>query len=62
MAIEVIERGGAPADKVYEAACPQCKSRLRFSRSDARFIADQRDGDCVNIICPVCTHDIYVAA
>ena len=57
--IEVIQRGNPPAEKLYRTQCPDCRSTLQFKRADAEFIADQRDGDCLKIECPVCDRFIY---
>lgn len=54
MAIEVLKRGVTEDEKVYEAVCFSCKSHLRFKRSDAEYVSDQRDGDYLKINCPVC--------
>ena len=62
MAIEVLERGSPPSEKVYETHCNGCHSKLRFKRSDAQFTSDQRDGDFLSIACPVCGRNVYTAA
>jgi len=61
MAIEILERR-EPGDRVYENTCSRCKSRLRYRRSDARLVFDQRDGDSAVINCPVCSNEVFTAA
>lgn len=58
MAIEIIEHGTLPGDKVYEAKCFGCKSKLRFHQRDGTLVSDQRDGDFVQITCPVCQYKV----
>lgn len=60
--VEVIVKGSAPEDRVYRATCRHCSSLLAFKRSEAIFTSDQRDGDYVSVICPVCSSSVNVAA
>jgi RNase P subunit RPR2 len=60
--IEVLRKGEKPEDRTYSAACGNCKSLLRFKRSEAEYVSDQRDGDAVTIECPVCKSKVFVAA
>lgn len=62
MAIEVVRRGHLPEEDQFEAQCYRCKSDIRFLRSDAKFTADQRDGDFVTVACPVCQTPVNVAS
>lgn len=62
MAIEVLERGVIPGDKTYEARCTSCKSLLRFRQDDARYYPDQRDGDSLQVDCPVCRNSVWTLA
>ena len=59
MAIEILFRGKPPSEKVYEATCKDCKSRLTFKLSDARESSDQRDHGLMIIKCPVCASDVW---
>lgn len=59
MAIEVLNRGQPPSDRVFEGMCTNCRSTLRCTRADVReFQTNQRDGDYGHIECPVC-HYMY---
>ncbi len=60
--VEVLRKGDRPEDRVYTGTCIQCRSLLRFKRSEARFVSDQRDGDAVVVECPVCKKDLWVSA
>ncbi|WP_066795092.1 hypothetical protein [Sphingomonas soli] len=62
MAIEVISRGHLPENDQFEASCSNCKSTLRFLRSDGKLTFDQRDGDFLTVACPVCGTSVNVAA
>lgn len=60
--IEVLEKGKPEVDRVYEAVCKNCRSRLRFKRSDARYMSDLRDGDDALVInCPVCEKEMWTS-
>jgi ribosomal protein S27E len=52
--VEVITRRTPPNDRVYEVTCTTCKSDLRFKRQEGELLRDQRDGDFLEIKCPVC--------
>jgi len=54
MAVEVIERGTPPEEVNYEVQCQKCISKLKFKRSDAGYVSDQRDGNYLTVECPVC--------
>ena len=54
MAIEVVELGTPPDQVEYETRCQKCQSKLKFKRSDAKYVNDQRDGDYLTVECPVC--------
>jgi len=60
--LEIIKRGVSPGAKQYEGRCQPCGTTVRFLRDDARFVADQRDGDALIVKCPVCGEDIWTAA
>lgn len=61
MAIEILRRGIPPQEVHYLADCSTCRSSLRFLRKDARYQADQRDGDYPVIECPVCSAQVTKA-
>lgn len=58
--MEVLKRGNPPNEKVYEAECRQCHSLLRFEQVEARLVPDRRDGDYLEIPCPVCRYVVTV--
>lgn len=57
--VEIIERGMKPSEKVYVAKCRECETRFSFKRSEASFVADQRDGDALVIDCPTCGAKVW---
>lgn len=61
--MEIIEEGRLPEDKVYEGRCYHCNTRARFKRSEGKLVYDQRDGDYVEVKCPLpgCNHTIKVS-
>jgi ribosomal protein S27E len=56
--VEVVERGELPGSVVYEVQCRNCHSKLRFKRSEAAYVSDQRDGDYLTVQCPVCSSTV----
>lgn len=61
MAIEIVYRGALPEAKKYEGACKYCRTVITFKREDARYRCDQRDGDYLEVQCPVCSRPITIS-
>ena len=59
--VEVLKKN-LPREKTRTISCKECKSRLRFKESEARYVADQRDGDALVIKCPVCKAENWISA
>lgn len=57
--MRIITKGKLPEDALYEVICQHCKTVFEFERREAKFTSDQRDGDYLIIICPVCNSLIY---
>lgn len=62
--VEVLRKSKATADKKVTVTCsfPGCGARLRFKKSEGRFVVDRRDGDAYKFECPECGHDTWIAA
>lgn len=60
--MKVIKRGMPPAEKPYHVECRSCRSEIEFTRMEAKFTPDQRDGDFLTITCPVCQDEIVTSA
>ncbi len=60
--MEILRRGKPKAEDTFTAECVQCGTQVRFKRSEATFVPDQRDGDYYTVKCPVCSGLIYVDA
>lgn len=52
--MEILRRGTPPEEKKYECTCRNCTTFFKFMRKEAKYISDQRDGDCLVIDCPIC--------
>ena len=57
--MEIIHRGTPEPDRLYDLKC-SCGTVAKFKRREARFISDQRDGDCLLVRCPICGKENYV--
>ena len=60
--MRILKRGVRPETLVYRASCYKCKSEFEFSRSEAQFHDDQRDGAYLSVDCPVCGNGCTVQA
>ena len=60
--MEIIARGKLPSEGEAEWTCRHCKSELRSKKSEGKLEHDQRDGDFVRCVCPVCQYENCIAA
>lgn len=60
--MRIIEKGKIPEEIEHTTTCGNCKTKFAFMAKEARFQADQRDGDFYQIDCPVCKKIISVDA
>ena len=52
--MKVIECGVHPNEKLYTVRCRQCSTKFEFEAHEAKVIYDERDGNYVEIACPLC--------
>ena len=58
--MEILKKGELPQEKQADFNCNNCGSELRAKISEGKITYDQRDGDYVTFVCPVCGQNIYV--
>ena len=59
--MKILRRGKKLEDEVMRGDCGHCGTWVEFSRGEAEYVFDQRDGDYVKVECPVCGRLIIVA-
>ena len=61
--MEIIKAGSLPSDVMYTTTCPNCKTQFRFQAVEAKTVYDQRDGNYLEITCPLqgCKHLVTCA-
>ena len=52
--IKIIKQGIDPKDYTYAHKCYECDTIFTFQKTDFETVYDQRDGDFLRIVCPVC--------
>jgi len=53
--VRIIKHGVDPeAAKQHRVKCRNCGTVFEFAQDEAQTIPDQRDGDFMQITCPVC--------
>lgn len=57
--MKVIKQGQIPGEIIHRATCNHCKTEVEFKRKEGRISYDQRDGDSIMVVCPLCRNDIY---
>lgn len=60
--VKIIKRGTPPDTKPRKATCRDCGTKIEFAVKEAKYVSDQRDGDILQIKCPVCKATITVNA
>ena len=58
--MKIITEGVLPESFVYRTTCRRCRTEFEFTRAEAQFHDDQRDGAFVSIDCPKCHDHCYV--
>lgn len=58
---EVLKRR-QPKAPTHQFDCKGCGSTLRAEKGEGRFVDDPRDGNYVEIICPICATPTNLAA
>lgn len=56
--MKVLRQGVRPEEKTHQVTCTNCKSELEFQQHEATIHSDQREGDWMEIKCPVCAAKI----
>lgn len=59
--MKIIKRGVVPGEKSVTTTCENCETKFKFLRQEATQRYDQRDGDYLEIHCPVCRKIVTVA-
>lgn len=60
--MKIIKQGQDPQATPLRATCTRCHTQIEFHPIEAKYIADQRDGDFYQIACPVCPATITANA
>lgn len=60
--MKIIKSGKAKQEKEHVSKCRNCSCKFSFTRKEARFVADQRDGNAYVVKCPECKWEIWINA
>jgi uncharacterized protein with PIN domain len=60
--MQILNKGKRPGELQAKGKCNTCNASVKFKQKEAKFVADQRDGDYYEISCPTCENKITVAA
>ena len=60
--MKIIKRGKKPEERVYRVTCEYCETVFEFVKKEAKYVSDERDGDALEVKCPVCKKKAWVAA
>lgn len=58
--MKIIKRGRSVRERSTEWNCQACNSTIEAKRSEGEFFSDQRDGDAIIFVCPVCDEKNYI--
>ena len=57
-----IIKSGKKEEREVAVACMGCDCEFSFTKSEARYVSDFRDGDAYVVKCPECKHENWVDA
>jgi RNase P subunit RPR2 len=57
--MKIITKGQIPGERIHRATCNHCGTVFEFSQKEATIQSDQRDGDYMTILCPLCNIAVY---
>ena len=57
--MEIIVRGSLPEEKEFQGTCHNCKTVFKCKRHEGTYHSDQRDGESLAVVCPVCGKPTY---
>lgn len=52
--MKIIKKGVKMCDRLYKMECGDCGTVFEFKEKEGKVVYDQRDGDYIEIKCPVC--------
>lgn len=59
--VTIIRQGIIPENQPIQATCGHCRTVFSFLPIEAKYNADQRDGDFYSIPCPLCKRTCNVS-
>lgn len=57
--MKILKHGTLPETKTYTSTCSHCHCHMEFTRAEAEYLSDQRDGDLLRVECPTCKRDVW---
>ena len=59
--MKVIRPGVLPENVEIESTCRYCKCLFSYTKKEAFYRSDQRDGDYLEISCPTCARPVTLS-
>lgn len=60
--MRITRMGRLPEDKEYSFVCAKCDTIAEAKKSEGRLVYDNRDGNALVFICPLCKCEVWVSA
>ena len=51
--MKILQEGKLPVERIYKLHCNRCSTIFEFQQKEAKYVSDQRDGDFLEITCPL---------
>jgi len=58
--MKILKKGCLPKERRHVATCDNCRTKFEFQEGEAKMVSDQRDGDYLEVKCPLCKDGICV--
>ncbi len=60
--MRIIKSGKKKVPRSIAVACKECDCLFMLAKTEAKFVADPRDGDAYVVKCPECESDTWIDA
>ncbi len=58
--MKILKKGTPETERVFHGSC-RCGTEVEFKQREGKVTYDQRDGDFIEVACPICQNRIIVS-
>jgi len=57
--MKIIRAGTPETMRIFEGECIHCHTQVEFYQHEGKVTYDQKEGDYITVVCPICGKNIY---